>query len=303
MSEQGTVVAEALSEQGPATSLEFDTSGDVLRVPTRLWHAVRGVDVAGLVDILSHGLKPSKSWVAKGTSTGSAIEHTISLSASPYYAIANSRYPGSFLNYSMRPGAISLSVDYGAAVASNGDYGGFIDEVRDRSAGLPAESVKGIMVPADMIDTPLEQISVGYEPRKQSQAAAYMERNIRMINRLAGTFFEDELRTLGELTTANSTDQLTREQNQLLEGLLASQYNRILQSQGVQAPTIQDLLLLIQKESARGDLTYYAWTNEQKTAIVGAGNAICRSAADVGATTRLDGYHVRSFQKHNPTRF
>jgi hypothetical protein len=139
------------------------------------WHALRGIDLAGLSSVLHEGVRPSRNITPRGWS------NEVCASGSPEMSLRNRREANSFLTYTMNDSSLSFALN---AAGRHEPNGGFVDEHRI-PFGVSADSVLCVTVNDALLSTKLTAVEASIEPMKPEQAAAYIDRNLTFAAHLA----------------------------------------------------------------------------------------------------------------------
>ncbi|TXL83468.1 hypothetical protein [Streptomyces sp. IB2014 016-6] len=146
------------------------------------WHALRGVDLAGLESILTSGLPHTFQDAQRGVN--------LSLSGSPAEDLDLGRDMGSFLQYTMNPSCLSVAVRIPSV--SHRPDGGFEDEYAS-TADIDPSAVLGVAAHDRTLDSPLSGTDPVFEPMRSARWLDYQQRNIAWTAKTCGQSAADEL--------------------------------------------------------------------------------------------------------------
>lgn len=236
--------------------LELKPSQEAIADPSTAWHAIRGYDFAGLEAMLDDGLLPSEN----------QQDHLVCLSVSPSLAWSTGREANSFYAYALQD-SISLAVQQDSPQYPMRNHGGFVDEIR--KPFVPADDIKGLMLPDGVADLPLTEVVTSPEPHKKPlKARQHLERTLQHIEEIGGTI-DEELQALvaPALDSAKAGNILTEKLTSQIERALMTAYSdTITQKQGVPSPTVGDAIKLVLDRLGK-KLDVLVYTDEQKQAI------------------------------------
>lgn len=240
-----------------------DWSGGLVHNGDVTWHALRGVDLAGLSSILRDGVQPSRN----SSSQGLAFE--ICASGSPEMYLANGREANSFLAYTMNNSSISLALN---APGRHEPNGGFVDERRIPNA-VPADSVLGVTLNDALLDTRLTAVEASFETMRPEQSAAYIDRNLALPAHLAarsGRAFtpQPELLDFANRSMASpSGHQLSAAETTQMHKAVMGAYAAALASPTNPEPTVRDALQAVLAESPYRP-PVLTWNKTHKTELM-----------------------------------
>ena len=240
--------------------------------PATSWHALRGLDFAGLVSVLKTGLTPTKN---SHSGNVSGVEYAVCMSGSPALSHANNREANSFSTYTLNETALSLALTAQGRLAPNG---GFVDEHR---SVLPIEpsTFKGIALNTALAQTILTEVQVTSEPMKPAVCADYITRTSAWVTEIAGADALDELGgNLERFREASAQNvALTREETAQLQTQFLAIYAKVLQERLGRQATVLDA---VRDTTAQAgvDLPVLLWGDDLKQDIGRKNAAIARNA-------------------------
>jgi hypothetical protein len=225
-----------------------DWSAGLVHDQSVSWHALRGVDLAGLATILHEGVRPSRN------STPQGWAHEVCASGSPEMSLRNRREARSFLAYTMNDSSLSLALNVAGRWQPNG---GFVDEHRIPGPVSP-DSVIGLTANDGLLHTRLTAVDATLEPMKPEQAAAYIDRNLAFATHLAHRNGRAPAPAQALLDFANQSkaatatgQRLTQEETTTMHAAVMATYSAALATPQNPAPTVGDAIQAALAESAR----------------------------------------------------
>jgi hypothetical protein len=248
-----------------ADVLHIASATPVLEDPQHLWHALRGYDFAALESIVNFGLEPGQN----------QDDLCTCVSAAPIVSLSMNRQANSLCTYSL-DACISIALNSETPKYPKQEYGGFSDEVRltpQESNGL---SLYGLMLPEEVINAPLEELYIAFQPRKPSAAAHYIE------------VTTDYLEDLGQSPELQQTKRLVRplwqkserghiltsEEHESLERHFMGEYSKVASRiLGIAHPNTSSMLSIIFRRTGK-KLPIYTWGKDIKNTIVQANKRV-----------------------------
>ncbi|MGX1249486.1 hypothetical protein RKD48_001997 [Streptomyces ambofaciens] len=220
------------------------------------WHALRGVDLAGLESILTSGLPHTFQDAQGGVN--------LSLSGSPAEDLELGRDMSSFLQYTMDPSCLSVAVRDPSA--SHRPYR-FEDEYAS-TAGIDPSAVLGVAAHDRTLVSPLSGTYPVFESMRSARWLDYRQRNIAWTARTCGRSAADELtqqlehyRAIIEGGSELSTTEFAKAQRVIL-GTYASH----LRTQTGREPTVADAVNDVMRRSGV-TVPVLTWDDEVKKSM------------------------------------
>jgi len=255
------------------------------------WHAVRGIDLAGLASVLEDGVQPSRNMSPTGW------QNAVCVSGSPTASMADGREANSFLAYTMDESSLSLALDAAGSLTPNG---GFVDEHRIPGA-VPPEAVVGVGANDVLLDTPLRGVAASFEPMKPDRAATYIDRNLALAERTAARAGRaltprPELREFA--ARSRSGQALSRQETQQFHATLMGAYSEALATPQRPSPTVRDALASV-LATADAKPRLLAWNRNDKRELQSRSARVAHAAA---ARTATMGFALYGDQAPGPRR-
>lgn len=239
------------------------------------WHALRGVDVAGLATILRDGIHPSRN---SSTRSATGWETAVCLSGSPEISLRNNREANSFVSYTMDPSSLSLALATAGVLAPNG---GFTDEHRVPGT-VPPDLITAVSGNDTLLATPLTQVQATFETMKPPQAAAYIDRNMRTVaantaSRPGRPAFAASPQLQEFAARSAAGDRLSRDETQHMHRELMGAYSSLLATADNPAPTVRDAVNAV-LASAPVKPEVIAWSADDRRQLMSRNAQVARAS-------------------------
>jgi hypothetical protein len=222
------------------------------------WHALRGIDLAGLAEALDSGIKPTN----QGGAYNASGSHTaVALSRSPVISRVTGRGPMSLRGYTFS-GSISLAVTKPNDLIYEFDSG-FDDEVRVGHVIHP-DQILAVMIPSELADMPLHRIRTNATLPRSVVVPGLVERTVRYFADHGSDLLADELRN--ELNAVLSDEDLDhRGRSSAFFENVNSAHARHLARQGLPDATLRQVVGSIVGNSL---VQFVTWDEALKTKLL-----------------------------------